>query len=309
MDSVEEVLTRTLRSENPKLAEMCAYVMASGGKRIRPAICILSNLACGGKDKALAIDVGAAFEITHSATLIHDDINDQGDLRRGHRALYKQYSISSSIIAGDYMFAKGFQLLSHASQNVMDLVVEAASAMGESEIVQNGFEHAPEVTESDYIGIIRGKTAMIIYAAAKSGSFIAGASLDTMNAIGEFAMKLGLAFQIIDDTLDVIGEPGNTGKRVGIDLIEGKPTLPVIYAMEDPVNGIRVKEVFSRKDVSDSDVSDALAAIRSTDSINRCKALAESYMSDAMTALSSIPDSVYKDALIDFADFIISRDR
>ena len=302
-------MLRDLESENPELTEMCQYVISSGGKRLRPALCIMSYGAVGGKDMMKPVKVGAAFEIIHSATLVHDDINDQGDIRRGRKTLHKEYTVSKAIIAGDYMFAMGFRLLATEAPQIVDYIVDASASMGAGEFVQKDFEHASSVTEDDYIEIITGKTAKLFEASSKSGAAVANADGAMLEALGNFSHYIGLAFQIVDDTLDVTGDPHNTGKAVGTDLIEGKPTLPVIYAMQDPDKGPRLIELFEKADVTTDDVAEALELIRSTDSVDRCLSKAREYVDEAVGYMDSVPDSIYKDALLDLASYIVRRDR
>lgn len=309
LEDVEALIGSIVHSNNEELNEMCNYVITSGGKRIRPAMCILSYFACGGKDPKKAIEIGSAFEIVHNASLIHDDINDKSEIRRGRKTLHKEYCVSKAIVAGDFMMAKGFQAIGSASNDIIDVIVEAASSMSEEEFVQKDFEHASKVTEKDYFDIIHGKTAMLISASAKSGAFLAKADCDMTNAISEYAINIGMAFQIIDDVLDVVGDSKNTGKRVGIDLIEGKPTLPTIYAMRDRIYGPRICEVFSRADVTDEDVAEALKLIKKTDAIEECRLKAEKAADKAIHSIRGIPDSKYKDAFISLAEYIVSRDR
>ena len=309
LESVEELMMRDLVSENVELTEMCQYVISSGGKRLRPALCLMSYGAVGGKDMDKPVKVGAAFEIIHSATLIHDDINDQGEIRRGRKTLHKEYTVSKAIIAGDYMFAMGFRLLAAEAPQIVDYIVEASASMGAGEFVQKDFEHASSVREEDYIRIITGKTAKLFEASSKSGAAVANADSSLLEALGNYSFYLGLAFQIVDDTLDVTGDPHNTGKAVGTDLIEGKPTLPVIYAMEDSVQGPELIGLFEKPDVTSDDVAKALELIRSTDAVDRCLARAKELADQAVSYLDDVPDSVYRDSLIKLASFIVSRDR
>lgn len=309
LEKVEDLMLRDLESENPELTEMCQYVISSGGKRLRPALCIMSYGAVGGKDMMKPVKVGAAFEIIHSATLVHDDINDQGEIRRGRKTLHKEYTVSKAIIAGDYMFAMGFRLLAAEAPQIVDYIVDASASMGAGEFVQKDFEHASSVTEDDYIEIITGKTAKLFEASSKSGAAVANADGAMLEALGNFSHYIGLAFQIVDDTLDVTGDPHNTGKAVGTDLIEGKPTLPVIYAMQDPDKGPRLIELFEKADVTIDDVAEALELIRSTDSVDRCLSKAREYVDEAVGYMDSVPDSIYKDALLDLASYIVRRDR
>jgi octaprenyl-diphosphate synthase len=309
LDKVEKVMRDTVSSDSAELTEVCTYVLGSNGKRIRPAMCLLAYHACGGKDPAKAIDVGAALELIHNATLVHDDINDQGELRRGAKAAYKRYSIGKSIVAGDFLFALGFKLIGGASHTIVEYLVEASSAMGAGEFDQKDFEHNPEVAESDYMRIIEEKTARLIECAAKSGAYLAGADVKTIETVGLFAYKTGMAFQIIDDTLDVIGDKAATGKDIGSDILEGKPTLPIIYAIQDKVHGEKIRNIFESPCLEWEDVSEAIDLIEKTDAIPRCLEKAKLIVKDALFLLDDLVDSVYKKGLSDLAEYIVSRDR
>lgn len=309
LDEVDKIVEEVLQSDNPELMEMCNYVIETGGKRIRPAICILAYYAAGGKDPKRAIEIGAAYEIIHNATLVHDDINDQGELRRGRKALYKEYSISKSIIVGDYMFARSFRLIGATSPEIVDCIVDASAAMSSGEFIQKKFENKSTVTEEDYFEIIEGKTASLLSSAAKSGAFLADVDSEVIEALGDYAMGLGKAFQIIDDTLDIIGDIDTTGKMVGIDLIEGKPTLPIIYAMQDSEYGEKIKEVFEKEEVSTKSVEKIIGLIRKTDSIKRCRYKAMEILTESRGHLEDIENSDYKRALISLGDYVVTRDR
>lgn len=306
---VEDLMDRDLQSDNPELSEMCRYVVGAGGKRLRPSICILSYYACGGREPEKPAKIGAGFEIIHSATLVHDDINDQGEVRRGRKTLHREYTISKAIIAGDYMFAMGFRLLASAAPQIVDYIVEASASMGAGEFIQKDFEHRASVTEDDYLRIIVDKTGKLFEASARSGAAVAGAEAAHMEAVGEYALGLGTAFQIVDDTLDVTGDPHKTGKAVGTDMIEGKPTLPVIYAMEDPVVGPSIREIFEKEVPTMDDVHRALELIQRTDAVDRCLAKASAMVDSIISALDPLPASKYKDALLDLAGYVVRRER
>ena len=309
LDKVETVMSDATNSENAELTELGQYVLRNPGKRIRPAMCILSYYVCGGKDAKKAIDVGASIELIHNATLIHDDINDQGDLRRGAKALYKEYTIGKSIVAGDYLFALGFRLLGASTDSIIDYIVDAASGLAAGEFSQKKYERNVVVDESEYMKIIGGKTARLIECAGKCGSYLAHSDAEDIDKIGQFAYNAGLAFQIIDDVLDVAGDESSTGKRVGNDIVEGKPTLPIIYAMEDPVVGSRVKEIFTNPNSTYDDAAECISLIKKTDSIARCREKARAIADEAKASLGFAPDSVYKRSLIGLIDFFVSRDR
>jgi geranylgeranyl pyrophosphate synthase len=307
---VDSVLREILPVNNPELAEMCAYILRSGGKRIRPAVCVLSHKACGGQNDKV-IDIAAAFEVIHNATLIHDDINDNSEIRRGAKTLHVRHTVSKAIVTGDLLFAMGFKLMSTSAPDVIDAVVAASVAMADSEFLQKDHEHSPAVSEDDYMGIIRGKTAMPIFASARIGAVMAGADAELTDAVSKYAMNTGMAFQIIDDLLDVTGDMNATGKTVGSDILEGKPTLPMIYAMQDPVHGKRIREimVLSRGEIGGSEVSEALDLIKKTDAVNRCISKAEGFVSEAVDALGPVPDSEYKRSMVGLSRFVMERDR
>jgi len=309
LEKVEKLMMDTVRSGNPELTEICKYVLGTRGKRIRPSMCILSHYACGGKNLKKAIDVAAAIEMIHNATLVHDDINDHGELRRGAQAAYKKYSLGKSIVAGDFIFALGYRLIGSASPEVVDYIVDASAAMGAGEFDQKEFEHNTDVSEKDYMKIIEKKTARLIECGAKIGAFLADADGETIHNVGEFAFQTGIAFQIVDDVLDVIGDEKATGKRTGSDIMEGKPTLPSIYAMQDPLYGNTIKEVFRKKEPEWSEVSDAISMIKKTDAIPRCLEKAKKVAENSIQLLNILNDSAGKRSLIDLSNYIVDRNR
>jgi octaprenyl-diphosphate synthase len=309
LEKVEKLMASSVRSKNPELTEICDYVLRSNGKRIRPSMCLLSYRACGGKDIRKAVKVATAIEIVHNATLIHDDINDHGELRRGAQAAYKKYSIGKSIVAGDFLFATGYRLIGSASPEVVDYIVNASAAMAAGEFDQKEYEHNIRVTEKDYMKIIEGKTARLIESGAKIGAFLSGAGSETIQKVGEFALQTGLAFQIVDDILDVTGYEGTIGKKTGSDIMEGKPTLPTIFAMQDPVHGGTIKELFSKKELSWQEVGEALELIKKTDAIQRCSEKAKRIAEGSQSFLDILDDSVYKGSMIGLSNYFVHRNR
>ena len=309
LEKVEKLMMDTVRSGNQELTEICKYVLGSNGKRIRPSICLLSHNACGGNAKKRAIDVAAAIEMIHNATLIHDDINDRGEIRRGAQAAYIKYSIGKSIVAGDFLFAQGYRLIGSASPEIVNYIVDASAAMGAGEFDQKELERNTGASEEEYMKIIEGKTARLIECGSKIGAFLAGADSDTINSIGEFAFQTGIAFQIVDDVLDVVGDEKTTGKRTGSDIMEGKPTLPTIYAMQDPTHGDAIKEIFRKKEPEWSEVAEAIALIKKTDAIPRCSEKAKRIAENSTSLLNALEDSVGKRSLISLSNYIVDRNR
>lgn len=309
IDRIESYILETIHSDNAELDEMCRYVIQSGGKRVRPIVCLLCHLALGGNDKERAIRIGSAFEIVHSATLIHDDINDQGEMRRGRRTLHREYTLTKAIVAGDFMLTRGYKAMGNIPEEAMEVIANAASSMSEGEFIQQDFERVASVTEEDYFKIINGKTAVLINAAAMVGAYLVTRDHDKLAVIDEYASKIGLSFQIIDDILDIIGSSKDTGKRTGIDMTEGKPTLPVIYAMQDQKYGDEIRSIYTDRDASAEDIARALELIKKTDSIERCRKAAERISDEAVAAIRKLPESEYRDSLEGLAKYIVSRDR
>ncbi len=309
LSEMESIITDAVRSDNPELSEMCLHVLGEQGKRLRPSLCMLTYLACGGRDMEAPRKVAAAIEIIHNATLVHDDINDEAELRRGRKALYKEYSLSKSIVTGDYLLAIGFRMMSDTSPELSGYIVDAATSMGVGEFNQQEFEYRGSVTEADYMRIIDGKTARLIETSAKCGAFLAGADMGTIQAMGDFALNVGMAFQIVDDVLDVIGDTEVTGKPVGNDILEGKPTLPIIFAMQDEEHGAAVRRIFEDHDIDQEDVDRAIGLMRKTDFLERCTASAARLIDEGRQHLGVLGDSEHKDSLNALADFVLERNR
>ena len=309
IDRIESYILETIHSDNAELDEMCRYVIQSGGKRVRPIVCLLCHLALGGKDRDRAIRIGSAFEIVHSATLIHDDINDQGEMRRGRRTLHREYTLTKAIVAGDFMLTRGYKALGAIPEEAMEVIANAASSMSEGEFIQQDFERVVSVTEDDYFKIINGKTAVLINASAMVGAYLVTRDHDKLAIIDEYSSKIGLAFQIIDDILDVIGSTKDMGKRIGIDMTEGKPTLPLIYAMQDRECGGEIRSIYVDPEASHESIMHALELIKGTDAIERCRQAAERLSDEAVAAIRKLPESEYRDSLEGLARYIVSRDR
>lgn len=305
---IEEYILDTIHSENAELDEMCRYVIEAGGKRVRPIICLLSYCALGGTDKQRAIKVGSAFEIVHSATLIHDDINDGGEMRRGRKALHRIYPVNKAIVAGDFLLTRGFKALGNLPEEALEVIANAAAAMSDGEFVQMDYERNVNVSIDDYFKIINGKTAVLINASAMAGAFLATRDCDLLEAIDEYSSKIGLAFQIVDDILDVVGST-KTGKVTGIDMTEGKPTLPVIFGINDPVYGDEIRGIFTDSNSTPEDVERGLELIKKSGSIEKCREKAEQIIEEAVVSLKNLPESPYRDTMEGFARYIVSRDR
>ena len=289
------------------LTEISNYIISSGGKRMRPAVTILIFKAAGGGDAARVIKVASAFELIHSATLLHDDINDHGEMRRGRMAAYKKYGTQKALIAGDFLFVKSFALGGVFDESVIGVVADACTGIAESEILQSDYERNQDTDVEIYIKIIEGKTARPFEAGARVGSYLAEASPAVMDAMGSYGLNIGIAFQIVDDILDVIGDEKTLGKPHGIDIIDGKPTLPLIIAMQDKAHGGRIREIFKKEEKSPAEVAEAIGLVKKTKALDASSDLAEEYASKALLDLEVLKPSEYKEALKALTKAVLER--
>src|SRR5437870_7989777 len=225
---VEARIRESIRTEEPLLHEIARYVIESGGKRIRPMVTLLAFRALGGSEIRQAVDLAAAFELIHSATLIHDDINDGGDMRRGRLAAYKKFGLQNALVTGDFLFVKAFGIGGRFDDDIVEITANVCAALAEGEIRQKRHVDDTGVTRSEYLDIIRRKTALPMSAGARVAGLLANARLEHIEAVGDYGINLGMAFQIVDDVLDVVGDASRLGKPPGTDVREGNVTLVTI---------------------------------------------------------------------------------
>ncbi|NYT15059.1 MAG: polyprenyl synthetase family protein [Methanomassiliicoccales archaeon] len=304
---VENEIRRNVQSQQEMLTEISMHIIGSGGKRIRPGVSLLAYHAVGGQKPDEIIGIAAAFEIIHSATLIHDDINDGGHTRRGVVTAYRKYGVQQALIAGDFLFVKGFRLGGSLGQELVDVIADACTGMAESEILQGQYEKNPSTSLDVYIKIIKGKTAKPFEAGARTGATLGGGSSEQVNALGLFGLNLGIAFQIIDDILDITGDASVLGKPRGMDFLEGKPTLPLILALNNGCNGLRLKELFVKKEKDTEEIEEVLEYLSHSDVLEEARRYARTYASNAVDSLDIIAESEYKEALIKLADKVVKR--
>jgi octaprenyl-diphosphate synthase len=304
---VEEEMRKSVSSEQPLLTEISMYVIGSGGKRMRPGVTILSFKATGGGDPKKAIRLASAFEMIHSATLIHDDINDEGEFRRGRVAAYRKYGTVRALIAGDFLFVQSFRLGGVFDEKIVDMIALACTSIAESEMLQSYYEFDPDTPIDAYIKIVEGKTAKPIEAGAKVGAYLSNSSPEVIEAMGRYGLNMGIAFQIVDDILDIEGDQKTLGKPRGIDFLDGKPTLPMLLAMKDKKHGAEIRELFMRKSRDLNELEEALALIKSTDAVEKARVEAKRYVAMAKKELSILPPSVYKDSMMALTDVVVAR--
>ena len=307
MQAVNNVIRARLHSEVPLVNQVAEYIIGAGGKRIRPALVLLIANAHGYRGQAHH-ELAAVIEFIHTPTLLHDDVVDESSLRRGKQTANALFGNAASVLVGDFLYSRSFQMMvSVGNARVMQILADATNVIAEGEVLQLLNMHNPEVNEAAYLQVIRSKTARLFEAAAEVGALISGASDADIAAAGEYGGSLGTAFQLIDDVLDYSGNAAEIGKNVGDDLREGKPTLPLIYVME---NGTAQQRDLVRSCIENGDeqhFDQILSAINGSGALDYTRAQAEKAAQRAAQALDGLPASAYKTAMLELAAFAVER--
>lgn len=304
LDLVEARLKERLGSREPRLTEIASYLVDSGGKRVRPLVTLMMFRACGGAELEDIVDVAAALELIHSATLLHDDIIDDSEQRRGQQSAYHRYGLADTLVTGDFVFSKAFQLCARFEERLINWAAEACIMLTEGEVMQARFRKNPAVTLPDYLEIIHRKTASIFEQGARTAAYLAGSNSRVVDGMAACGFHLGMTFQIVDDLLDVVGESERTGKPVGLDLRDGNPSLPIVLSLpRDPV----VARVFQLAQPSDADVAEALASIRASGVLDEVRRLAAEHGQRGRLGMQQLAPSADRDQLIAMIDQLLSR--
>jgi octaprenyl-diphosphate synthase len=307
MQAVNSLIHQSLRSDVALVNQLGYYIVNSGGKRLRPALVLLSARLFKYRGRK-HIDLAAVVEFIHTATLLHDDVVDASELRRGKRTANSIWGNEISILVGDFLYSRSFQMMVYVkNMRVMEVLSNATNVIAEGEVLQLLNCHQPDTSEEAYFQVIRSKTAKLFEAAAELGAVITKQSSETRAAIATYGRHLGTAFQLVDDVLDYSATPEEMGKNVGDDLAEGKPTLPLIYAMQ---HATPAQQAVLRDAILESGkdkINEVMHIIRSTDAIayTADAAMRESQM--AVAALEKMPASIYRDALEALAIFAVNR--
>jgi octaprenyl-diphosphate synthase len=307
MEAVNTVIRQQLHSDVPLVNQIAEYIISAGGKRIRPVLVLLVANAYGYRGTHHH-ELAAVVEFIHTATLLHDDVVDESALRRGRQTANALFGNAASVLVGDFVYSRAFQIMvSINNMRVMQILADATNVIAEGEVLQLLNMHDPDVTEPRYLQVIRSKTAKLFEAAAQLGALIAGASEPEIEAAAEYGRSLGTAFQLIDDVLDYSGNAADIGKNVGDDLREGKPTLPLIYLMQ---NGTPSQRQLVRSCIESGDeqhFDEILAAITSSGALDYTKAEADKAARRASASISSLADSQFKNSLLQLSTFAVDR--
>jgi octaprenyl-diphosphate synthase len=308
MKAVDGVIRQRLHSDVVLIRQVAEYIINSGGKRLRPALVLMTARAAGYEGSAHH-ELAAVVEFIHTATLLHDDVVDESELRRGAQTANAMFGNAASVLVGDFLYSRAFQMMvSVGSMRIMEVLADATNVIAEGEVLQLLNCHDADVAIDDYLRVIRYKTAKLFEAAARIGGILGEVPRELEDRMGDFGMHLGTAFQLIDDVLDYSGAEVATGKHLGDDLAEGKPTLPLIHVMQ---HGTAEQAGLVRRAIEDGGrdaFPEVHAAILATDALTATRDFARREIDLAKAALATLPSSLFKDRLLELSDFAVGRD-
>jgi octaprenyl-diphosphate synthase len=301
MERMETRIHDSLGTDVPLIRQVSKYILGSGGKRFRPLLHLLCARLCGYR----------VVEYIHTASLLHDDVIDEAKVRRGKSAANSVWGNQASILVGDYLYSKAlFHGVRLQNQRVMDVLSETTTAMSEGEVLQLMQIQNADVTEADYLRIVECKTGVLIAAACRLGAIIGKAPLSQEDAVTAYGKKLGLAFQITDDTLDYAADQKQLGKVLGKDLEEGKVTLPLIYVLRkaDPQEKDNIRNILEADAVAENDLTYTMGLMAKYGAVEDALRVAQSLSDEAKSALSLFPDTRPRQALTALADYVVQRE-
>ena len=306
-EAVNDLILKQLYTKVPLVDQVAKYIVSSGGKRLRPLVSLLSARACGYEgDKH--INVAAVVEFLHTSTLLHDDVVDESHLRRGRATVNAVWGNAPSVLVGDFLISRSFQMIV-AVQNmrIMEILSDATNVIAEGEVLQLVNCNDPDTSEASYMEVIHHKTAKMFEAAAQSGAVLAKQPAEIEQALASYAIHLGSAFQIIDDLLDYSGDAQEMGKNVGDDLAEGKPTLPLIYAIKEApeAESAIVREAIKTGGIDK--LEEITQIVKNVGALEYTKNMAIKESEKAIEALSVVPDNIYKESMIHLAKLSVDR--
>lgn len=305
--ATDKCIINTLESHIPMVTQMIEYILTCGGKRIRPMVLLLSARALAHREQK-HVELASVIELIHTATLLHDDVVDSATLRRGHQTAHTIWGNPASVLVGDFLYSRAFQLvvdLKHPT--ILDIFAKATHFIAEGEILQLVNCNNPDTTEDFYFDIIQRKTAKLFEISAQIGALVATEQTREVDAMRDFGMHLGLAYQLIDDALDYSQSKEETGKNVGHDITDGKTTLPLIHAMRQSKGADLTLLRNAIQHGSAEHLDDILSIIASTDAIKYTADRAKYHANQAKLELGCIADTPYRQALMELTDFVVER--
>jgi len=307
MRQVDAVIQKRLASKVALIDQIANYIISAGGKRIRPLLVLLFSGALGftGRER---FELAATVEFIHTATLLHDDVVDESGLRRGRSTANAMFGNAASVLVGDFVYSRAFQMMVSVNRmRILEVLADATNVIAEGEVLQLMNMHDPDVAVDDYLRVIRFKTAKLFEASARLGAVLAEADSATEEACASYGRSLGTAFQLVDDLLDYEGATEQLGKNVGNDLREGKPTLPLLIAME---RGSANERALVRHAIEHGEVArlaEIVAIVRATGAIDATRDAARGEAEKARASLDVLPGTPYRDALLDLSVRSVDR--
>ena len=307
MDAVNTLIRDRLASNVVLINQISAHIIGSGGKRLRPMLHLLGARACGYRGNGHVL-LAALIEFIHTSTLLHDDVVDESDLRRGRKTANAVWGNAASVLVGDFLYSRSFQMMVELDDmRIMRILADTTNRIAEGEVQQLLNIGNADTTEQAYLDVIERKTAVLFSAATRLGAVLAGLPAEQEEALAQYGLDLGYAFQIADDVLDYVSDADTLGKNIGDDLAEGKPTLPVIHAIahSSPEQAASLRRAIESGGLDSLD--NIVDAIRNSGAIEHARARAEHYAQSARAALSALPVSAARDALSLLADYSVNR--
>ena len=311
LQEVEREFARQSESSVRTISDIGKYLQESGGKRIRPCLLLLCTRLCGRTDEA-AIKLAAVVEFIHAATLVHDDIIDGAETRRGRPAVNRKWGNQVTVLAGDWLYMQSFAVaLQQRNFQILDILIDLTQRMVEGELIQLTFNGNRRVTETDVLDIARRKTAYLFSGCARIGGVLGNASSEQQAALAQYGLSVGLAFQTVDDILDFRSNSKILGKPVVSDLKEGKVTLPIVYVMEQctPAEARLIETVLREQEFKTVSQKEILALVDKYQTVEKARSLARQFAAEAYSALQVFPNSPFKEALEAIPQFILDREK
>ncbi|QDD12534.1 polyprenyl synthetase family protein [Candidatus Methylopumilus rimovensis] len=306
--AVNEVIRASLHSEVPLVNQVAGHIIQGGGKRLRPSTLLLVGGLFGSVRKEHH-ELAAVIEFIHTATLLHDDVVDQSTKRRNHKTANTIFGNAASVLVGDFIYSRAFQMMVKINHmKVMEVLANTTNTIAEGEVLQLLNIHNASIEDEDYLKVVYYKTAKLFESAAELGAIIGGADDNDIKVLAQFGKHMGIAFQLIDDVLDLSGNPEEIGKNLGDDLAEGKPTLPLLYAMK---KGSDEQKNIIRAAIENgglTELESVLNAVKETKALEYVRELAKEEIEKGEKLIQHITSSVYKDALLALTQFVTTRD-
>ena len=307
MKAVDAVIRQRLHSEVVLVRQVAEYIVGGGGKRMRPALVLMSAKAMG-YEGTKHHELAAVVEFIHTATLLHDDVVDESDLRRGRDTANALFGNAASVLVGDFLYSRAFQMMvGVGSMRIQQVLADATNVIAEGEVLQLMNCHNADIDVEEYLQVIRFKTAKLFQAAARLGAILGGATPEVEEGLARYGMHLGTAFQLVDDVLDYSGDEAETGKHIGDDLAEGKPTLPLIHVLK---HGTPEQAACVRKAIEEGGremFPEVLAAVKGSGALDAARSHAQAEAQIAVDSIAQLPASIYKNALIELPAFSVVR--